>query len=196
MTSRRFDRLFGGPPRAPESPLTQREMDLAASIQKVTEEIVLRAVRHVHARTGMKNLCLAGGVALNCVGNGRILREGPFERIWIQPAAGDAGGALGAALFIWYQLLGNERQVQEPDGQTGSLLGPSFSDDEIRAFLDGTGAVYQQLRRRGRARPRDRRSDRTENAWWVSSRVGWSSGRAPSAAARSSATLAAATCSR
>jgi carbamoyltransferase len=142
MTSRRFDGLFGGPPRTPESPLTQREMDLAASIQKVTEEIVLRAIRHLHARTGMKNLCLAGGVALNCVGNGRILREGPFERIWIQPAAGDAGGALGTALFIWYQLLGNERRTQEPDGQTGSLLGPSFSEEEIRAFLDGTGAVY------------------------------------------------------
>jgi carbamoyltransferase len=90
----------------------------------------------------MKNLCLAGGVALNCVGNGRILREGPFERIWIQPAAGDAGGALGTALFIWYQLLGNDRQVEEPDGQAGSLLGPSFSEDEIRTFLDGTGAVY------------------------------------------------------
>jgi carbamoyltransferase len=143
MTSSRFDRLFGGPPRAPETPLTQREMDLAASIQKVTEEIVLRAVRHLHARTGMKNLCLAGGVALNCVGNGRILREGPFERIWIQPAAGDAGGALGTALFIWYQLLGNQRSVREPDGQSASLLGPRFSGDEIRAFLDSTGAVYR-----------------------------------------------------
>jgi carbamoyltransferase len=143
MTSRRFDGLFGGPPRTPESPLTQREMDIAASIQKVTEEIVLRAIRHLHGRTGMKNLCLAGGVALNCVGNGRIMREGPFERIWIQPAAGDAGGALGTALFVWYQLLGNERRVQEPDGQTGSLLGPSFSAEEIRTFLDGTGAVYR-----------------------------------------------------
>ncbi len=145
MTSGRFDQLFGGPPRTPESPLTQREMDIAASIQKVTEEIVLRSVRHIHAQTGMKNLCLAGGVALNCVGNGRILREGPFERVWIQPAAGDAGGALGTALFIWYQLLGNERRVQEPDGQTGSLLGPSFSEEEIRTFLDGAGAVYQQF---------------------------------------------------
>jgi carbamoyltransferase len=145
MTSKKFDELFGGPPRAPETPLTQREMDLAASIQKVTEEIVLRAVRHLHSVTGMKNLCLAGGVALNCVGNGRILREGPFERIWIQPAAGDAGGALGTALFIWYQLLGNERQVREPDGQDASLLGPNFSDEEIRAFLDQTGAVYQHF---------------------------------------------------
>ncbi len=143
MTSRRFDRIFGGPPRAPESPLTQREMDLAASIQKVTEEVVLRTVRHLHSRTGIKNLCLAGGVALNCVANGRILREGPFDRIWIQPAAGDAGGALGTALFIWYQLLGNERRVQDPDGQTGSLLGPRFSVEEIRTFLDSTGAVYR-----------------------------------------------------
>jgi len=145
MTSRKFDTLFGGPPRTPETPLTQREMDLAASIQKVTEEIVLRAVRHLHGRTRMKNLCLAGGVALNCVGNGRILREGPFERIWIQPAAGDAGGALGTALFIWYQLLGNERQVREPDGQDASLLGPSFSEEEIRVFLDRSGAVYQHF---------------------------------------------------
>lgn len=143
MTSRRFDRIFGGPPRAPESPLTQREMDLAASIQKVTEEVVLRTVRHLHSRTGFKNLCLAGGVALNCVANGRILREGPFDRIWIQPAAGDAGGALGTALFIWYQLLGNERRVQDPDGQTGSLLGPRFSVEEIRTFLDNTRAVYR-----------------------------------------------------
>jgi carbamoyltransferase len=145
MTSKKFSRLFGGPPRAPETPLTQREMDLAASIQKVTEEIVLRAVRHLHAQTGMRNLCLAGGVALNCVGNGRILREGPYERIWIQPAAGDAGGALGTALFIWYQLLGNDRRVRKPDGQDASLLGPSFSEEEIRAFLDGTGAVYQRF---------------------------------------------------
>jgi len=145
MTSRKFDRLFGGPPRTPETPLTQREMDLAASIQKVTEEIVLRTVRHLHERTGMKNLCLAGGVALNCVGNGRILREGPFEKIWIQPAAGDAGGALGTALFIWYQLLGNERRCETPDAQRGSLLGPRFSSDEIRAFLDHSGSVYHQL---------------------------------------------------
>ena len=109
MTSRKFHNLFGGPPRASDSPLTQREMDVAASIQKVTEEIMLRCARHLHAETGKKNLCLAGGVALNCVGAGRILREGPFERIWLQPAAGDAGGALGVALFIWHQLLNNPR---------------------------------------------------------------------------------------
>ncbi|MEE8450819.1 MAG: carbamoyltransferase [Thermoguttaceae bacterium] len=145
MTSKKFDRLFGGPPRRPESPVTQREMDLAASVQKVTEEIVLRCARHVHAQTGLKNLCLAGGVALNCVGNGRVLREGPFENIWIQPAAGDAGGALGTALFIWHQLLGNPREVVQPDAQHGSLLGPSFTDDQIRTFLDGQGAKYRHF---------------------------------------------------
>ena len=142
MTSKRFDRLFGGPPRKPESPLTKREMDLAASVQVVTEEIVLRMARHLHERTGMRHLCLAGGVALNCVGNGRILREGPFDRLWIQPAAGDAGGALGTALFIWHQLLGRKRQPETPDGQAGSLLGPRFEDDEIRTFLEAAGAVY------------------------------------------------------
>ncbi len=145
MTSHRFDGLFGGPPRAPESPLTQREMDIAASIQKVTEEIVLRSVRHIHDQTGVKNLCLAGGVALNCVGNGRILREGPFENIWIQPAAGDAGGALGTALFIWYQLLDNQRKTESPDAQTGSLLGPRFSDEEIESYLEKTGSVYRHF---------------------------------------------------
>jgi len=144
MTSSKFHSLFGGPPRKPETPVTQRDMDIAASIQKVTEEIMLRMARHVHARTGTRNLCLAGGVALNCVGNGRILREGPFENIWIQPAAGDAGGALGAALFVWYQLLGNERQARTTDLQHGSLLGPRFGDDQIRAFLDGAGAVYHR----------------------------------------------------
>jgi carbamoyltransferase len=145
MTSPRFARLFGGPPRRPESPLTEREMNLAASIQQVTEEIMLRSARHLHRQTGMKNLCLAGGVALNCVGNGRILREGPFENIWIQPAAGDAGGALGTALMIWHQLLGNPRTATACDGQQGSLLGPRFSDEEIRAFLDGQGARYHYL---------------------------------------------------
>ncbi len=145
MTSPKFARLFGGPPRRAEGPLTQREMDMAASIQQVTEEIMLRAARHLHARTGMKNLCLAGGVALNCVGNGRILREGPFERIWIQPAAGDAGGALGTALFIWHQLLDNPRTPERGDSQRGSLLGPQFSDEEIRRSLDALGGKYQFL---------------------------------------------------
>ncbi|HBH52913.1 MAG TPA: hypothetical protein DDY91_13585, partial [Planctomycetaceae bacterium] len=144
MTSKKFDGLFGGPPRPPESPLTEREMDLAASIQVVTEEVMLKMARHVHETTGMKNLCLAGGVALNCVGNGKILREGPFENLWIQPAAGDAGGALGVALFIWHQLLGNPRTVQSRDSQSGSLLGPSFTDDEVEQFLKSIGAKYKR----------------------------------------------------
>jgi len=145
MTSKKFEAMFGGPPRKPESPLTQREMDMAASVQVVTEEIMMRAARHLHEQTGMKNLCLVGGVALNCVGNGRILRDGPFERIWIQPAAGDAGGALGVALFIWHQLLGNERRVESPDAQRASLLGPHYSNEQIRTFLDERGAVYHHV---------------------------------------------------
>lgn len=145
MTSRKFERLFGGLPRRPEFPITQREMDMAASIQHVTEEMMLRAVRHVHTETGMKHLCLAGGVVLNCVANGRILREGPFDDIWIQPAASDAGGALGVALFIWYQLLNNPRTAMATDSQYGSLLGCSYSDDEIRAFLETTDANYEYV---------------------------------------------------
>lgn len=142
MTSPRFEKVFKGPPRRPETPITQREMDIAASIQKVTEEIMLRSVRHAFQVTEMKNLVLAGGVALNCVANGRIIREGPFDNVWIQPAAGDAGGALGAALFVWYQLLKNKRITKINDLQQGSLLGPEFSDKEIRRFLDSIGAVY------------------------------------------------------
>jgi carbamoyltransferase len=145
MTGGKFEELFGGPPRKLESPLTQREMDIAASIQAVTEEIMLRAAQHVHRQTGMKNLVLAGGVALNCVGNGRILREGPFENIWIQPAAGDAGGALGAALFVWYQLLDNERKVDDMDKQRASLLGPDYSSEQIRQFLDSVNAGYHSF---------------------------------------------------
>lgn len=142
MTNSKFADLFGGPPRKKESPLTQREMDVAASIQAVTEEVMLRAARHVYDHTGMKNLVMAGGVSLNCVANGRILREGPFENIWIQPAAGDAGGALGAALFVWHQLLGNAREVGDCDSQKGSLLGPEYSDDEIKETLDPINAKY------------------------------------------------------
>lgn len=142
MTSPKMDALFGGPPRAAESEVTQREMDLAASIQAVTEEVVLRIARHAHELTGSRNLTMAGGVALNCVANGRVLREGPFENVWIQPAAGDAGGALGAALFAWYQLLGNPRDNGGKDAQKGSLLGPRYKADEIKAYLDATGAVY------------------------------------------------------
>jgi carbamoyltransferase len=145
MTSRRFHRLFGGPPRRPESALEQRHMDLAASIQAVTEEVVLRMARHLHRQTRLSKLVLAGGVALNCVVNGRLLREGPFEDIWIQPAAGDAGGALGAALFVWHQLLCRSRVLTGTDSQKGSLLGPSYSSMEVEAFLKSAGARYHRL---------------------------------------------------
>jgi carbamoyltransferase len=142
MTSPKMDGLFGGPPRKSETAITQREMDIAASIQAVTEEIVLRIARHAHELTGARNLTMAGGVALNCVANGRVLREGPFDQVWIQPAAGDAGGALGAALFTWHELLDKPRSAKAEDSQFGSLLGPSFSNDQIRAYLDSVDAVY------------------------------------------------------
>ncbi len=145
MTSEKFHRLFGGPPRSLDGPITQREMDLAASIQRVTEEIMLRMASHAHQTTGMKKLCIAGGVALNCVGNGRIQREGPFEDIWIQPAADDAGGALGVALLIWHQLLGNPRVSHGRDHQKGSLLGPAYGDDAVTTFLDGTEAHVERI---------------------------------------------------
>ncbi len=145
MTSEKFHTLFGAPARTPESELEQFHMDVAASIQVVTEEVMLRMGRHLHGTTGMKNLVMAGGVALNCVGNGRLLREGPFENIWIQPAAGDAGGALGVAQFIWHQLLDNPRTVTQPDGQTGSLLGPKYETPEVERFLKETGAVYTRF---------------------------------------------------
>jgi carbamoyltransferase len=137
MTNSRFSKLFGGPPRKPESKLTQREMDIARSLQEVTEEIVLKMANHVYNETGLKNLTLAGGVALNCVANGRLLKEGPFENIWIQPAAGDAGGALGAALSAWYEYLGNKRTANEiNDSQKGSYLGPEFSYTELKKFIE------------------------------------------------------------
>ncbi|MEE8326557.1 MAG: carbamoyltransferase N-terminal domain-containing protein, partial [candidate division NC10 bacterium] len=142
MTSPKMDSLFGGPPRQLETELTQREMDIAASIQAVTEEIVLKIARYAHQLTGARNLTLAGGVALNCVANGRVLREGPFDQVWIQPAAGDAGGALGAALFTWHELLDKPREVMAQDSQCGSLLGPRYSNQEIRTYLDSIGAVY------------------------------------------------------
>ena len=146
MTNGKFDALFGGPPRRPETPLTQREMDLARSIQEVTEEVMLRLSRTVHLETGAENLCLAGGVALNCVGNGRILREGPYKGLWIQPAAGDAGGAIGVALAAWHQLEGQPRETNgHGDAMRGSLLGPSFSNDEIERLLKKQGAPYVRL---------------------------------------------------
>jgi carbamoyltransferase len=172
MTSRRFDDLFGGPPRRPESPLTEREMDLAASVQCVTEDIMLRMARHVHRETGgLTNLCLAGGVALNCVANGRILREGPFERIWIQPAAGDAGGALGVALFIWHHLLCRPREPAAHDSQLGSRLGPAPSDREIVEFLSQCGAVWHRFE------SSERKCDHVAELLAAGHVVGWLQGR-------------------
>jgi carbamoyltransferase len=171
MTNRRFDQLFGGPPRQPESTLLKQHMDLAASIQAVTEEIVLRLSRDLHQRTGMKHLVMAGGVALNCVANGRLLREGPFEDVWIQPAAGDAGGALGAALFVWHQLLEKPRKLVSLDSQQGSLLGPRFSAGEIGRFLDKQERPFREF------------SDETELLEYVAHLlangkvVGWFQGR-------------------
>ncbi|MFQ5568389.1 MAG: carbamoyltransferase [Rhodothermales bacterium] len=135
MTGRRFASLFGGEARSPESPLTQREMDLARSVQVVTEEAILNMARHVHEVTGESNVCLAGGVALNCVANGRLLRESPFENLWLQPAAGDAGGALGAALTAWHMHAGRERTPEPGDAMQGAYLGPAFTDEQIVAFL-------------------------------------------------------------
>ena len=146
MTNKRFDKLFGGTPRKPESKLTQREMDLAQSLQDVTEEIVLKMGNYVFKETGLKNLTLAGGVALNCVANGKLLREGPFENIWIQPAAGDAGGALGAALIGWYRYFENERNVESSnDRQKGSFLGPEYSHDEIEEFIKKNNIKAQKI---------------------------------------------------
>lgn len=145
MTNHSFDSLFGGPPRKPEAKLTQREMDIAASVQKVTEEVVLRLSKTIYQQLGEDYLCLAGGVALNCVANGRILREGPFKDIWIQPAAGDAGGALGAALAVWHQYLDRPRSFNGGDTMHGSYLGPKFSSAEIRSYLETVGALYEEL---------------------------------------------------
>jgi carbamoyltransferase len=145
MTSPRFHDLFGGPPRQPEALITAKEMDLAASVQAVCEEVMLRAARYLHNLTAVPNLVMAGGVALNCVANGRLLREGPFENIWIQPAAGDAGGALGAALLVWHHLLNRPREPQSPDAQKGSLLGPAFANEDIGLFLDSMGATYERV---------------------------------------------------
>ena len=146
MTNEAFNDLFGGPPRVPESKLTQREMDLARSVQVVCEEVMLRMARTAHRQTGLDRLCLAGGVALNCVGNGRLLREGPFKEIWIQPAAGDAGGALGVAQLIHHRHLGHGRTVTPGrDQMRGSYLGPAFTPEQIQAYLDSVGAVYQRV---------------------------------------------------
>ncbi len=145
MTNSKFDKLFGAPPRKPESSITQKEMDLAASIQKVTEDVVIRLAKTVRKETGCKYLCMAGGVALNCVANGELLRAGIFDDIWIQPAAGDAGGALGSALAVWHELYKGERKTGHADSMKGSYLGPRFEADDIRIQLDRANAVYAEL---------------------------------------------------
>jgi carbamoyltransferase len=170
MTGSHFDRLFGGPPRKPETRLTQREMDLARSVQDVTEEVMLRLARTLHRETGAQNLCLAGGVALNCVGNGRILREGPFQGLWIQAAAGDAGGALGVALSAWHQLEGQPRKTNGADAMQGALLGPSFSNEEIERFLAARAAPYVRL-------DDDALFDRVARELDAGKVVGWLQGR-------------------
>jgi carbamoyltransferase len=149
MTNEKFDRLFGGPPRPPESPITKREMDLAKSIQEVTEEIVLKLARHARELTGKRNLCLAGGVALNCVANGILLREGIFDDLWIQPAAGDAGGALGAPLAVWHNAMDKPRTLARSNGHVrdamrGAYLGPEFPREQIKEFLDAKGYLYEE----------------------------------------------------
>ncbi|MFA5118941.1 MAG: carbamoyltransferase [Candidatus Omnitrophota bacterium] len=146
MTNRAFNRLFDAPPRKPETKINQMYMDIAASIQNVTEEVMLKMAAHVHKVTGQDKLCLAGGVALNCVGNGQVLRKGPFKDIWIQPASGDAGGALGAALCVWHRYAGNKRNVSGVNNtQKASLLGPAYKDDQIEKFLKGQNIPYKRL---------------------------------------------------
>ncbi len=171
MTSRSFNELFGSTPRKPETPVRRLDMDLAASIQAVTEEIVLRMARHVRSITGQRKLCLAGGVALNCVANGKILKERIFDGMWIQPAAGDAGGALGAALFAWHQVQGNPRITDElHDSQRGSLLGPQWSTDSIESWLGKQGYPYERL-------GDDDLFDRVADAVDSQKVVGWFAGR-------------------
>lgn len=171
MTNGRFNKLFDGRPGKPGSKVTQREMDLARSIQVVTEEIVFRMANHVYKETGKKNLCLAGGVALNCVSNGRLLREGPFENLWIQPAAGDAGGALGVALLIWYKYLGNNRKLDEARMlQKASYLGNYYTDEEIEGFLTKEGIPFEKLKMK-EIPPRIAELIASENV------IGWFEGR-------------------
>ncbi len=171
MTNNKFNKLFGGPPRLPETKLTQRDMDLAASIQKVTEDIILRIAKNIARETGERNLCLAGGVALNCVANGILLREKIFENIWIQPAAGDAGGALGAALTVWHMNQNGERNLKKnPDSMKGSYLGPEFSDSEIKNQLKSCGAVFKKFKK-------DDLIDSVVSALVKKKAVGWMQGR-------------------
>ena len=170
MTSPAFHELFGGPPRQPESRLTQREMDLARSVQVVCEEVMLRMARTAHALTGSENLCLAGGVALNCVGNGRLLREGPFKQLWIQPAAGDAGGALGAALLAWHRHRGQPRQVRPgTDSMKGAYLGPDYSAEETERVLRSANAPFERL-------TREAMTDRVSTLLAEEKIIGWMNG--------------------
>lgn len=171
MINRRFEKLFGFTARKPETKITQQYMDIAASIQQVTEEVILRIVRHVHKITGEDKLCLAGGVALNCVANGRLLRESPFKEIWVQPASGDAGGALGAALLVWHKYLGNARVADgRNDSQQGSLLGPSFSNEYIEEFLKKEGVPYQAM-------AEGDISDKVSNLIMEGNIIGWFQGK-------------------
>jgi carbamoyltransferase len=171
MTSSKFHDLFGGPPRKPEGRITTREMDLAASIQVICEDVLLKAARHAQELTAERNLVMAGGVALNCVANGRLLRDGPFEHIWIQPAAGDAGGSLGAALLVWHRELNHDRRPKLPDAQKGSMLGPAFSNQDISLFLDSMGATYTRLSDEGALLDRVARLMAEEKV------IGWFQGR-------------------
>jgi len=162
MTCSRLEHFFGGPARSPESALTRREMGLAATVQIVMEEAIVRMKRHVHGETGECNLCLAGGVALNCVANGKLMHDGPFERLWIQPAAGDAGGAVGAALMAWYHYRGEERTPSCPDARAGTFLGPSFSKERLsRTKMPVTGCPNAWRN----CWPRARCSDGFRGAW-------------------------------
>jgi carbamoyltransferase len=171
MTNAKFNALFGGPPRQPETHISQREMDLARSIQEITEEVMVRLARTLHRETGAANLCLAGGVALNCVGNGRILREGPFDGLWVQPAAGDAGGALGAALAAWHQLETKPRVINGTrDAMQGAYLGPSYTNEEIERFLREKDAPYVRL-------PDEELIDRVVDELAAEKVVGWFQGR-------------------
>ena len=170
MTNEHFDQLFGGPPRKAESPLTQKEMDLAASVQAVTEEIVIKLARGIRQSSGQRNLCLAGGVALNCVANGKLLKEKIFDNIWIQPAAGDAGGAVGAALAAYHLMLNQPRVVDPTDAMQGSYLGPSYSQNEIDSRLRAAGAVFTTV-------SDDELIEQTAQALADGKAVGWHQGR-------------------
>ena len=144
MTNTKFDKLFDGPSRKPESEISQKEMDIAASIHKITEEVVIKLSKNIYKETKLDNLCLAGGVALNCVANGALIKEGIFKNIWIQPASGDAGGALGAALSVFYMMFGNSRLIKNTDSMNGSYLGPSYKNDEILSSLNNSKAIFEQ----------------------------------------------------